>query len=88
MTAGETAKSTDSATIARCKRRYRVVLVDGGQVDQPLSVALARQCDAVWLIVELGRTMRDRAVIAAAQLAAQGVKLAGTIVVGNATLSD
>lgn len=67
--------------LAELKRRYRLIVVDGGSLPRGGAVAAARCCDAAYLVVCLGQTAYREAAAAAAILRSEGARVEGCIAV-------
>lgn len=65
--------------LAELRRRYRLIVVDGGSLPRGGAVAAARCCDAAYLVVCLGQTAYREAAAAAALLRSQGARVEGCI---------
>ena len=69
----------DSLLIARCKRRYELILMDTGAVDSKYARWLAPQADLGILIAGLRSTPKEVAREAANELRGLGVRLQGCV---------
>jgi hypothetical protein len=72
----------DPLVINRCRQRFSVVLVSADTEHSPAAIPLARQCDAAYLVVDLGRTDRQTSFDAMARLERGGVPVLGCIATG------
>ena len=61
--------------------KFDRVLIDGGRAGEPGVVALARQADATYLVVELGAVETSAAQAALAELRAAGARVLGCIAI-------
>lgn len=68
-----------AALLADLKRRYRVVLIDGGTTDNELLSRWAVACDGAYLMLELSATSPDGATRAVEQLRAAGAQVLGCV---------
>jgi len=62
------------------RNRFRFVLVDTGPAGEPENIWLIPRCDAAYLIVGLGDTLREAAVQAMSQFNHSGTRVLGAIV--------
>jgi len=67
------------AMLSRARRLAPITVVDLGVIQAGSSAELARLCEAVYLVVSLGRTQRYLYDVVARQLPTQGVRLQGAI---------
>ncbi len=68
--------------VTEWRANYRYAVVAAGATLCPLAGLLARQCDATYLVVQLGAADRQQAVITAQKLTAAGARLLGSIATG------
>ncbi len=67
---------------AELRRRFRLIVVDGGSLPEGPTSPAARYCDSAYLVVCLGRTAYRQAAAAAAALRCRGARVEGCIAVG------
>ncbi len=68
--------------VTEWRANYRYTVVAAGATLCPLAGLLARQCDATYLVVQLGAADRQQTVITAQKLTAAGARLLGSIATG------
>ncbi len=64
------------------REHYPQVLLSVGSIESRTAIPLARQCDAAYLVVDLGRTGRQAALEALARLELGGVRVLGCVLTG------
>ncbi|MCU0959294.1 MAG: hypothetical protein MUF48_04255 [Pirellulaceae bacterium] len=73
--------------VAQWRRDYRYTVIAGGVEASASLGALARQCDATYLVVQLGVADRQQTTLAAQTLMAAGARLLGSVATGVADVS-
>jgi hypothetical protein len=65
------------------RTKYSATFIDAGSSQEPLSIAASRAADVTYIAINLARTPAEQAVASVKRLRAAGVKLAGSIVIGE-----
>jgi hypothetical protein len=79
---GDGTLAIDPLFMNHCKRRYSHVVIAADTANSPITIPLARQCDAAYLVVDLGRSDRQASLDAIVRLKRGGVVVRGCIVTG------
>jgi len=74
--------------LADLRRRFGLIVVDGGSLCRTQVIPAAQWCDAAYLLVTLENTPYREASQAAAALRRQGARIAGCIAVGEAAVGE
>jgi len=79
---GETASRLVSL-LREAEHGYRFTIIDAGNIEHPFVQTIARQADATYLLVELGKSRAEQSTRRVTRLQAYGARVLGAIAVGG-----